>query len=29
MINYINFTVDGYGEGICYLFLTLILFFLF
>ncbi len=24
LINYINFTVDGYGEGICYLFLTLI-----
>ena len=29
MINYINFTVDGYGEGICYLFLTLIAFFYF
>jgi len=26
MINYINFTVDGYGEGICYFFLMLILF---
>ena len=24
MINYINFTVDGYGEGISYLLLTLI-----
>ena len=24
MINYINFTVDGYGEGISYLFLSLI-----
>ena len=29
MINYINFTVDGYGEGICYFFLTLITFFYF
>ena len=24
LINYINFTVDGYGEGVCYLFLILI-----
>ena len=29
MINYINFTVDGYGEGVCYLFLTLIAYFYF
>ena len=26
IINYINFTVDGYGEGICYFFLTLIIY---
>ena len=26
LINYINFTVDGYGEGICYLFLILMVY---
>lgn len=29
LINYINFTVDGYGEGFCYLFLILISYFYF
>ncbi len=29
MINYINFTVDGYGEGLCYFFLILLSFFYF